>query len=379
LMLLVRVDSDDGELGAIVNVDMKKRQLRFEDRFPAQPGQTGFIRMPGGGNGMFFVGYDEPSQRYLCVANPRTGGATKLWGHMRIRNCLALFESVDLYNWKWVCALVRDDQKHDWKTSAGSTGFQQPSWVRIADDIYIVSRTAYRDAGNWHDANLITLHKLAEYRHYLDADGEVARYRFDQPEDIGFDSSRQGGNKADVHGVTYDQDGRHGGCARFDDNAHLDLRYRVSSEFHSATHVAITFWIYADERSGQIIDFPIDGTKNGLSIALRDGMLLVGGRSCSRDAWQSVKYPFPGTGTWNHVAVQMDYLHNRIYVWVNGQKSGGAADVKFSLNHYKRGMPSPFDVVGRSHNQQAPFIGRLDNLWFFRRPLTADEIRGVDE
>ena len=64
-------------------------------------------------------------------------------------------------------------------------------------------------------------------------------------DDMGFDSSRQGGNRADIHGVTYDQNGRHGGCARFDGNAHLDLHYRVSSEFHYATHVAVTFWMHA--------------------------------------------------------------------------------------------------------------------------------------
>ncbi len=379
LMLLVRVDSADGELGAMVQIDMKARQLRFEDRFPAQPGQTGFFRMPGGGNGMFFVGYDEPSRRYLCVANPRTGGATELWGHTRIRNCLALFESSDLYDWKWVRALVRDDQRHDWKASATTTGFQQPSWVRIADDLYIVSRTAYGHGGNWHDANLITLHKLADYRRYLDADGEVARYRFDQPEDLGFDSSRQGGNKADIHGVTYDPHGRHGGCARFDGNGHLDLRYRVSSEFHYATQVGVTFWIQAEELNGQIIDFPIDGTKNGFSIALRDGMLLVGGRSCARDAWQSVRYSFPGADVWNHVAVQVDYNRNRIQAWVNGEKIGEAAEVQFALDHYQRGLPGAFDVVGRSHNRQAPFVGRLDDLRFFRRPLTVAEIQGAEQ
>ncbi len=377
LLLLVRVDSSDGELGAVVRVDMKERKLQFEDRFPATSGQTGFIRMPGGGNGMFFICYDESSQRYLCASNPRTGGATALWGHTRIRNTMVLFESSDLYNWKWVRALVRDDQGHDWKTSARRTGFQQPSWVRIKNDLYIVSRTAYGEKDNWHDANRITLHKLSGYRRYLDSDGEVARYRFDRVDDLGFDSCRQGGNRAEHRGVTFDKDGHHRGCARFDGKGRLDLGYRVSSEFHYAEQIGITFWVNAEKPDGQIVDFPIDQTKNGVSVGLRNGRLIVGGRSCDRDTWQKAVFAFPGTGEWHHVAVQIEYKKKLISSWVDGKKSGRDVKVQFGLPFYKRHLPSVFDVVGQHHNGGAPFVGRLDELRFFRRALRPHEIAGL--
>jgi hypothetical protein len=51
-------------------------------------------------------------------------------------------------------------------------GFQYPDWQFDGDDIVAVSRTAYDDglggAHNYHDANLLTFHRLAGFRKLSD-------------------------------------------------------------------------------------------------------------------------------------------------------------------------------------------------------------------
>ena len=367
VLLVTRVDSDEGELGAIAKVNMKTKTIEFEDRFPAQPGETGFLRIPGGGCGMFYIKYDPVSKRYLMLSNPRLGGSVLLWGIKRIRNSLVLFESKDLYHWSWVKSLIKDNLYQDWKTSAVKTGFQQPSFVISGDDIIAVSRTAYGKTKNWHDANMITVHKLADFRSFLDFDGMVARYAFDDPQDLGKDTSRQGDNDAIVTGAVKSAKGIHGFCADFK-GGHLSLGHRVASELHGASKITISFWMNTQEKTGTILDIPIDKTKNGIGISLIEpGVIAVGGRSRSQDEFQRVRFPVgPVVDAWHQVVVTIDYSPHQISLCFDGKPIEGSGKVDFSGKVFERALPSVYEVIGKSHNTIRPFVGMLDDIQISR-------------
>lgn len=375
LRLLVRVDSDRGELGAIARVDMDKRTIVFEDRFPAKPGQTGFLRIPGGGCGMFFIRWDPVSTRYLMVSNPRTGGATKLWGIYRIRNCMALFESKDLYTWRWVGAVVRDDQYANWKTSSQKTGFQQPSFVIDGDDLLAVSRTAWGKTKNWHDANYITVHKLAGFRKLIGSTGPVTHFTFDQPKRPSLDTSGQNNHATTVGQVAIDDAGVRGRCAALGKDGYLNLRHRTAMVLHGSSVVTVTCWINNTTPGGTVLDLPIDRTKSGIGIHLMpDGSLRCGGRSRPEDPFGAIRYPFGTTGTWRHLVARFDYEAAEVRVWLDGKPVEGTGKVHFGSKVFTRGLPSLMTVMGTCHNAKRPYTGKLDDVRIYTRKLTDKEI-----
>jgi hypothetical protein len=73
------------------------------------------------------------------------------------RNTLALVSSEDLRKWQ-VRAVVLEhpDVSHH--------GFQYVDWLFDGDDLIAVSRTAFGDAHNCHDANYLTFHRIRDYR-----------------------------------------------------------------------------------------------------------------------------------------------------------------------------------------------------------------------
>lgn len=152
---VLRVDyPTGGGQAAIVEISDDGRTASFD---PA----TGFVDFPGGST-KFTIRFDPVSQHYWSLANwvperhrdqGRKPAAT--------RNTLALIRSRDLRSWE-VRALVAyhpDPVQH---------GFQYPDWLFDGDDLVAVSRTAYDDglggAHNYHDANYLTFHRLADFR-----------------------------------------------------------------------------------------------------------------------------------------------------------------------------------------------------------------------
>ena len=143
---------EGGGKAAIVEVSDDGRTVSFDP-------DNGFVDLPGGCT-KFTIRFDPVSKHYWTLSNympPRHlglhPGAT--------RNTLALVRSADLRNWevRSIVAYHHDVKKH---------GFQYPDWQFEGDDIVAVSRTAYDDglggAHNFHDANYLTFHRLADFR-----------------------------------------------------------------------------------------------------------------------------------------------------------------------------------------------------------------------
>ena len=86
---------------------------------------------------------------------------------MRQRNVMSLTVSDDLWNWRLVKTLMRDDTGLNPEDSIALTGFQYVDWQFDGDDLIYVVRTAYRGARNFHDSNQIVFRRLANFRDFL--------------------------------------------------------------------------------------------------------------------------------------------------------------------------------------------------------------------
>lgn len=139
---------------AIVVVDDEGRRESFDP-------STGFIDFPGGMT-KFTIRRDPVTGLYLALSNNNTDPR-----YPSQRNLLALNRSKDLIHWEHVVTLLKDDQGLAYGDSVRLTGFQYVDWHFDGDDIIYLVRTAYLGAHNFHDANRITFHSVADFRDLL--------------------------------------------------------------------------------------------------------------------------------------------------------------------------------------------------------------------
>jgi predicted neuraminidase len=156
---ILRVDTAGyPEKAAVVRIGGDGRTATFD---PAND----FIDFPGGAK-KFTIRYDAESKLYWSLASivPPQYRKGKPGG---VRNTLALTCSADLMRWE-VRRIVL--QHPDVKTH----GFQYVDWLVEDDDLIAVCRTAYDDdqggAHNFHDANFLTFHRIADFRNPPAAD-----------------------------------------------------------------------------------------------------------------------------------------------------------------------------------------------------------------
>ena len=75
------------------------------------------------------------------------------------RRVLAMAVSEDFERWR-VAHIVADG-------SAVGNAFTYPEWLIDGEDVLLVSRTAWNGAVNQHDTNMITFHRISNFRQYL--------------------------------------------------------------------------------------------------------------------------------------------------------------------------------------------------------------------
>ena len=127
------------------------------DEGELRPDRARLITMPGGGS-KFTVRPDDHG-RYWSLVNTALYDASPTRG-MAARNTLSLISSADLERWEVERVVLHhpDDARH---------GFQYVDWLFDGADLVYLSRTAHdfdgRSAHNFHDSNLITLHRLPDY------------------------------------------------------------------------------------------------------------------------------------------------------------------------------------------------------------------------
>jgi len=119
------------------------RTIRIDDK------NWGLIDFPGGRT-KFTICFDPVSARYWSLVNKQSDPAAE-------RNVLALVSSSDLKRWKvHTIVLQHPDRRHH--------AWQYVDWRFEGDDIVAVSRTAWGDSHNFHDANYLTFHRINDFR-----------------------------------------------------------------------------------------------------------------------------------------------------------------------------------------------------------------------
>lgn len=155
LVDVLRVDSDDAHRtrAAMVRISDDGTLATFDP-------DADVIDLPGGIT-KFSIRHDPVSGDYLALVNAVTDPERRSRG-LRARNTLQLARSSDLRSWRISDPLLShpDDVDH---------GFQYVDWFAEGDDLLFLSRTAWdepdgRPAHNYHDANYLTFHRLADFR-----------------------------------------------------------------------------------------------------------------------------------------------------------------------------------------------------------------------
>jgi hypothetical protein len=162
---ILRVDTPGyPEKAAIVSVSLDGKTASFDPRI-------GFINFPGGAK-KFTIRYDAKSDLYWSLANIVPEREQSTAKPASVRNTLALTCSANLREWAVRCIVLHhaDPAKH---------AFQYVDWQFDAEDLVIVSRTAYDDglrgAHNFHDANYLTFHRIADFRRLNTREGQLQR------------------------------------------------------------------------------------------------------------------------------------------------------------------------------------------------------------
>lgn len=136
---------------AIVNISQDGRTESFDPK-------TGFIDFPGGMS-KFAIRYDEKTKRYWTLANGNTNP-----NNPQQRNSLAAYSSDDLRYWRFHEVMLEDLDDFYKIGTDSKVGFQYVDFRFDRGDIIFMSRTAYKGAHNYHDANFMTFHRIPNFR-----------------------------------------------------------------------------------------------------------------------------------------------------------------------------------------------------------------------
>jgi hypothetical protein len=135
---------------ARIKVDGEGQSVSFDPN-------SGYLDFPGGAS-KFSIRREPGTGKYWTLVNDMEDGSQPIR-----RNRLSLYCSPDLDSWQRAAVLMRDDSEPDPVSSVLRTGFQYVDWQFDGDDIIYLTRTAYKGAPNFHDANRITFGRVRRY------------------------------------------------------------------------------------------------------------------------------------------------------------------------------------------------------------------------
>ena len=146
LRMQIGASSPSHGLACILNVDM--------NNLDAAPSFEQIIEMPTGSNSKSYVQFDPVSKKYWAIGNLATNPSTPT-----MRTVVGLCVSDDGLVWRTTKVL------YDFSAlNPAEVGMQYPAFIIDGDDILWLSRTAFNQAGNFHDANCQTFHKIENFR-----------------------------------------------------------------------------------------------------------------------------------------------------------------------------------------------------------------------
>jgi hypothetical protein len=153
--------------GALLKV-VEKDDGSMETMFETAPSgkRMVFINIPGGGNSKFHILYDEKSKTYWLVTNQVTDSMidystlTPAERHGHGRSRLVLYYSYNCFDWIFAGVVT-----------TGKTTLQSRSYAAMqfdGDDLLLMVRTGDENTRSAHDTNMITYHKVKNFRDLID-------------------------------------------------------------------------------------------------------------------------------------------------------------------------------------------------------------------
>lgn len=167
------------EVAAVISVSDDGKTVSFENKPEA------YVLFPGAET-KFTIRYDSLSRSYWAAVNKITHfdkNSTETYnGNWHQRNLLALYSSKDLKNWKERYHIVK------WNTGKPLNtwdvfGFQYADWQFDGNDIILVSRTSWYGA-RYHDANMMTFHRIKDFRNVKLSNSPADLNSFTETKDI---------------------------------------------------------------------------------------------------------------------------------------------------------------------------------------------------
>lgn len=125
-----------------------------------------FVNIPGGGQSKFHLLYDEQMHVYWLLTNQFVDSMVNFHQmdpverHGYDRSRLALYYSYNCFDWLFAGIV-----------SAGKNLSQSRSYASMAfdgEDLVILSRSGDEHAKNGHDTNLVTFHRVHNFRALVD-------------------------------------------------------------------------------------------------------------------------------------------------------------------------------------------------------------------
>jgi hypothetical protein len=146
------------EVAAMLHISPDGLTARFD------PGRD-FIHFIGS-ESKFTIRFDPVSRRYWTLGNKITNPHSGMdWEHSphHQRNVIALSSAADLRDWREQYRMLRYAEGTVVVKEGSRVGFQYLDWQFDGDDIIAVCRMSWNGL-NYHDANVITFHRLKNFR-----------------------------------------------------------------------------------------------------------------------------------------------------------------------------------------------------------------------
>ena len=150
----------------------------------------------------------------------------------------------------------------------------------------------------------------------------------------------------------------------------------VSNILNLKSSYTISGWYKSDTlQGGSFVYIGVNGAPgcDGVGVGqgnngtwFSDGNYLVAG-GCNGLNWMGTDYELPPTGTWNHFALVKDV--NKMIIYINGKSAHYfmVGDALFQSNNIYFGAAAP--------GGDYAFKGELDDIYFYDRSLSAEEIK----
>ncbi len=162
----------------------------------------------------------------------------------------------------------------------------------------------------------------------------------------------------------------------------------ISDTLQNSGAMTFAFWYYPKTvmlHRNTLLQLSMQDGKAGVAVWIKNKVLTVSCRSNINSETVTKEYAYDGWGSWNHLAIALDYKNGTVRVYQNGVElvsNDGYDTLGFDETSYDPGVPKYDDVFGGvtdTHFSSYLFSGKVDEIYLYSHTLNADEIAELYE